>query len=113
MGVATGKSKRGLDALIEAHGLEAYFVTRQVADFHPSKPHPSMALTAMAESGADRGVMIGDTTYDMMMARHAGTHALGVEWGYHSVDELKGSGAHKVASEYAGVPDVIESLLEG
>ena len=55
LGVATGKSKRGLDKLIEGHGLEGLFVTQQVADFHPSKPHPAMLHTAMAEAGVDCG----------------------------------------------------------
>jgi len=83
VGVATGKSRRGLDAVIEAHDLTGVFVTRQVADDHPSKPHPSMILTAMAETGVDRAdtVMIGDTTYDMDMAAAAGVPALGVAWG--------------------------------
>ncbi|MEC8014459.1 MAG: HAD-IA family hydrolase, partial [Pseudomonadota bacterium] len=62
LGVATGKSQRGLDALIEAHELRC-FVTRQCADHHPSKPHPSMVLRAMAETGVrpEDTVMIGDT----------------------------------------------------
>jgi len=66
LGVATGKSRRGLTALLAAHGLDKLFVTTQVADAHPSKPHPSMLLTAMSETGVDaqRAVMIGDTSYD-------------------------------------------------
>ncbi|NVO57967.1 HAD-IA family hydrolase [Rhodobacteraceae bacterium B1Z28] len=85
LGVATGKSQRGLDALIEAHGLERYFVTRQVADHHPSKPHPSMVQTALTETGVHEthAVMIGDTSYDMDMAAAAGVAGIGVSWGYH------------------------------
>ncbi|WP_158969160.1 HAD-IA family hydrolase [Chachezhania sediminis] len=90
MGVATGKSRRGLDALIEGHGLERYFVTRQCADDHPSKPHPSMVLTALVEAGVDAhdAVMVGDTSYDMEMAHAAGVAGLGVSWGYHAPDAL-------------------------
>jgi phosphoglycolate phosphatase len=86
LGVATGKSKRGLDALIEAHGLERMFVTRQCADFHPSKPHPSMVHTALAEAGVDAAdaVMVGDTSFDMDMAHAAGVTGIGVTWGYHA-----------------------------
>ena len=86
LGIATGKSKRGLDALIEAHGLERMFVTRQCADFHPSKPHPSMIHTALAEAGVDaaHAVMVGDTSYDMDMAQAAGVTGIGVTWGYHA-----------------------------
>ena len=90
LGVATGKSQRGLDALIEAHALEKYFVTRQVADHHPSKPHPSMVQTALAETGVEaaNAVMIGDTSYDMDMAAAAGIAGIGVSWGYHDDSAL-------------------------
>ena len=91
LGVATGKSKRGLDKLIEGHQLEGMFVTQQVADFHPSKPHPSMLLNAMAEAGVavQDAVMVGDTSFDMEMAKNAGMSSIGVKWGYHSADQLQ------------------------
>ena len=86
LGVATGKSQRGLDALLGAHRLERMFVTRQVADHHPSKPHPSMVLRAMEETGVgpESTVLIGDTSFDMDMADAAGVAGIGVSWGYHS-----------------------------
>ncbi|AZV76699.1 HAD family hydrolase [Parasedimentitalea marina] len=89
LGVATGKSQRGLDAVIAAHELTC-FVTRQSADHHPSKPHPSMIHTAMAETGVAREhtVMIGDTSYDIDMGRAAGVTTIAVPWGYHPVDQL-------------------------
>ena len=110
MGVATGKSKRGLDAVIEAHDLARFFVTRQVADFHPSKPHPAMLRAALGEAGIApaQAVMIGDTRYDMDMARAAGTAAIGVDWGYHPVSELQ---ADAVISEFAALPDAVDSVL--
>ena len=91
LGVATGKSKRGLDKLIEGHGLEGLFVTQQVADFHPSKPHPAMLHTAMAEAGVDAAdaIMIGDTSFDMDMAASAGMRSIGVNWGYHTPEKLQ------------------------
>ncbi|MFD1511135.1 HAD-IA family hydrolase [Lacimonas salitolerans] len=91
IGVATGKSRRGLDALLDSHGLRGVFVTEQVADHHPSKPHPSMVLTAMDETGVDPRdtVVVGDTVFDMQMARAAGAHGIGVAWGYHPVDALQ------------------------
>jgi phosphoglycolate phosphatase len=91
LGVATGKSRRGLDKLLEGHGLQNLFVTQQVADHHPSKPHPAMLHAALAETGvtASDAVMIGDTTYDMDMARAAGIATIGVGWGYHPVAHLK------------------------
>lgn len=110
LGVATGKSKRGLDALIEAHGLENYFVTRQVADHHPSKPHPSMIDTARSETGvgvADT-VMIGDTRFDMDMARAAGVASVGVTWGYHNRSAL--NGATCVIETFDQLPDALNTI---
>lgn len=105
LGVATGKSQRGLGYCLESHGLSGRFVTLQTADDHPSKPHPAMALAAMAETGArpDRTVFIGDTGWDMGCARNAGVGAIGAAWGYHGVAELEARGAHVVASRPADV----------
>jgi phosphoglycolate phosphatase len=100
LGVATGKSDRGLAICLEHHGLTKRFVTLQTADRHPSKPHPSMIEAAIADAGAspETTVMIGDTSFDMMMARAARVRALGVAWGYHAVPELQAAGAHAIAT---------------
>jgi phosphoglycolate phosphatase len=110
LGVATGKSKRGLDKLIAGHGLEGLFVTQQVADFHPSKPHPSMIHQAMADAGVgpEATVMIGDTSFDMDMAAAAGVTGIGVKWGYHSADKLVAA-THLVES-YAALPALLEQI---
>ena len=101
LAVATGKSHRGLKHCLESHGLHARFVSLQTADRHPSKPHPGMALAALAEAGArpESSVVIGDTSYDIGMALAAGTGAIGVAWGYHERDELMAAGAHGVAGD--------------
>lgn len=105
LGVATGKSDRGLIHCLTGHGLTQRFVTLQTADRHPSKPHPSMAHEAMAEAGAspETTVVIGDTSYDMLMARAAGASALGVGWGYHDPQELEAAGAFAVAAHAADI----------
>lgn len=110
LGVATGKSKRGLDKLIEAHALEGVFVTQQVADFHPSKPHPSMIHQAMAEAGVlpAETAMIGDTSFDMEMAAAAGVHGLGVSWGYHPVSAL--GAARAVLDDFQAVEAALDSF---
>ncbi len=110
LGVATGKSQRGLDALIEAHRLERYFVTRQVADHHPSKPHPSMIETACAETGVGAGntVMIGDTRFDMDMARAAGVPGIGVTWGYHDRSALES--ATGIIESFDQLPNVLNEI---
>jgi phosphoglycolate phosphatase len=98
LGVATGKSDRGLRFCLDRHGLHDRFVTLQTADRHPSKPHPAMLHAAIAEAGArpENTVMIGDTSFDMMMAVSGGAHPLAVAWGYHAPDELRASGALEV-----------------
>ncbi|KIN62229.1 Hydrolase [Sulfitobacter noctilucicola] len=110
LGVATGKSKRGLDKLIEGHGLEGLFVTQQVADFHPSKPHPSMIRQAIQDAGVSTGdtVMVGDTSFDMEMAAAAGVPGIGVSWGYHGRDRL-GAAAHMI-DDFAGLPTVLQEV---
>jgi phosphoglycolate phosphatase len=112
LGVATGKSDRGLALILAHHGLTHRFVTLQTADRHPSKPHPSMLELAMAEAGAgpETTVMIGDTSFDMAMARAAGAHALGVAWGYHTAHELREAGAHHVAEHASALPPHLEGL---
>ena len=102
LGVATGKSDRGLALCLEHHGLTALFVTLQTADRHPSKPHPGMLHTAIAEAGATAldTVMIGDTVFDIAMGRNAGARSIGVDWGYHDASELIGAGAERVVINF-------------
>ncbi len=102
IGIVTGKSRRGVKAVLGHHDLIDHFVTVQTADDAPSKPHPGMVHQAMAETGADPAdtVVIGDTTYDMEMARAAGATAIGVGWGYHAADLLPGAGAETVLDHF-------------
>ena len=99
LGVATGKSDRGLALALAHHGLSGHFVTLQTADRHPSKPHPAMLLAALEEAGAvaDNAVIIGDTVFDIAMGGQAGVRAIGVDWGYHEAAELLDAGAVGVA----------------
>lgn len=112
LGIATGKSRRGVASMLARHGLEGRFLTIQTADDNPGKPHPGMLLRAMAEVGAEpeNTVMVGDTSYDMKMARAAGCHAVGVAWGYHPVAELHESGAHAVIEAYEALLGAAHSL---
>nr|WP_314444554.1 HAD-IA family hydrolase [uncultured Sphingomonas sp.] len=114
LAVATGKSDRGLRHCLTAHGLHARFLSLQTADRHPSKPHPSMTLQALADCGADpqRSVVIGDTGWDMGMAKAAGCHAIGVLWGYHDERELVAAGADTLAAHPAEVLAQAEQLVK-
>lgn len=109
LGIATGKTRRGLDAVLERHGLQRRFVTLQTSDFGPGKPHPAMLERALAETGAEPAdtVMIGDTTFDMDMARNAGIAGIAVSWGYHSVPELLAAGATALVERYDQLPGLL------
>ena len=114
LAVATGKSDRGLRHCLESHGIHARFVSLQTADRHPSKPHPAMALQAIAEAGAtpETSFVVGDTSFDMAMAVAAGTTGIGAAWGYHEVEELLAAGAAGVAETPAGVLELVAALKE-
>ena len=114
LGVATGKSRRGVKRLFDREQWHPHFVTIQTADDHPSKPDPSMILKAMAETGAEPAdtVMVGDTAYDMEMARNAGVGAIGVNWGYHSTSRLRSAGAHALVAVGSGLLAAIEARLK-
>lgn len=115
LGIATGKSRRGVARLLAQEGWEGYFRTIQTADDHPSKPHPSMILTALGDAavGVEAALMVGDTTYDMEMARSAGVGAIGVEWGYHASHRLTGAGAHAIADDFPHLMEIIGERLVG
>jgi phosphoglycolate phosphatase len=102
LAVATGKSDRGLASVLATHGLADLFASLQTADRHPSKPHPGMIEAAMRETGAtaDETIMVGDTSYDIEMARAARVHAVGVSWGYHPVAMLEAAGADAVIDRF-------------
>jgi phosphoglycolate phosphatase len=110
LGVATGKSDRGLALCLAHHSLTAHFVTLQTADRHPSKPHPSMLEQAMADAGALAGDtwMVGDTVFDMELAVNAGATAIGVDWGYHDGAELRAAGAVRVLPQFPALLDTLE-----
>ncbi len=102
LGIATGKARRGLDHVLAMHALAPHFATAQTADGHPSKPHPSMLLAALAETGCapDRAAMIGDTEFDIAMGRAAGMRTIGVAWGYHPRVRLAEAGADVIIDRF-------------
>lgn len=102
LAVATGKSRRGLTATLSRHGLENRFIALKTADDGPGKPHPHMLLEAMTESGADPDstLMVGDTVFDIEMARQAKVRSIGVSWGYHDPHELHQAGADAVIDSF-------------
>lgn len=111
LGVATGKSRRGVDALSERHGWQGLFSTIQTADDAPSKPHPAMIHQAATETriAPARILMVGDSSYDMMMARSAGARAIGVGWGFQPRAALREAGAERIVESF----DELQALIAG
>lgn len=108
-GIATGKSRRGLEGDIERYQIAHYFIGYETSDHHPSKPHPAMLQSMIQQSGLNETdtIMIGDTTYDMQMAKSAGALAIGVSWGCHTVDQLKQAGADYIVTDFSQLNDFI------
>lgn len=91
LAVATGKSRKGLDRVMDSSGLRPYFMATRTADETFSKPHPAMLLELMDELGMppQQVLMIGDTTHDLQMAINAGVDAVGVTHGAHPEQQLR------------------------
>ncbi len=113
LGVATGKSRRGLTSTLKNHGLCDFFMTLNTADDGPGKPHPSMLINAMNDVGArpENTVMIGDTTFDIHMALAAKVAAIGVSWGYHDRDQLMGAGAHHMLDHISQIRQLLNETI--
>jgi phosphoglycolate phosphatase len=114
LSVATGKARRGLDHALDAHDLRRFFIATQTADDAPSKPHPGMVQNALRATGVEaaRAVMVGDTTYDVEMARAAGVAAIGVAWGYHAAEALRAAGAAAVIEHFDALDAALATLWE-
>jgi phosphoglycolate phosphatase len=101
LGLATGKSRKGVFSMLERHALGPLFDCAFCADDGPGKPHPHMLELNMKHVGIDptSTVMIGDTSFDMQMARAANAYAIGVPWGFHTHDEIA-EHAHEIAKDF-------------
>jgi phosphoglycolate phosphatase len=110
LGVATGKSMRGLKHTIANNDLEDLFVTLNTADCGAGKPDPAMIKAAMRDTGVrpENLYMIGDTTFDMEMAQNAGVKSVGVSWGYHEVSELNAFGATYIIDHISELLEILE-----
>jgi phosphoglycolate phosphatase len=109
LGIATGHVSHAIAPALERFGWQEFFCTIQTADKAPSKPHPAMLLQALSEAGvgAEDAVMIGDTAFDMEMARAAKVRPIAVSWGYHGFDRLHGAGASRVVGSMSELRDCL------
>ncbi|MFO2465804.1 HAD-IA family hydrolase [Pseudomonas sp. 15FMM2] len=91
LAVATGKARRGLDRVLKANGWEDYFDITRAADETASKPHPLMLEQIMAHCGVSprQALMVGDASFDLMMARNAGMDSVAVSYGAQSAEGLQ------------------------
>jgi len=112
MAVATGKSRTGMTRVFEEIKLEHYFVTTRCGDETLSKPNPQMLHEILDYTAIDpkNAIMIGDTSYDMLMAHNAGISGLGVSYGVHSKQELQQAHAIDVLDSFS---EIIDWLLDG
>ena len=112
LGIATGKSRRGLDAMMEQFGWHDLFAANFCADDGPGKPHPHMVLENIRVVGADpaRTIVIGDSEHDMAMAVAASTTAIGVTWGFGTHGEMLAAGAKEVVDTISTLSKTMSKL---
>lgn len=105
LGIATGKSRRGLERALAATGIRTLFAASRCADETNPKPHPAMLLELMEELQVSAAgvLMVGDTSHDMEMARAAGVHAVAVAYGAHPEEGLRACGPLGCFSDVAGL----------
>lgn len=111
LGIFTSKMARGLERMMVRNDMRGYFKSVKTPDLGPGKPDPFLLNQAMQELEfqPQETIFIGDSTYDMIAGRAAGTHCLGIAWGYHTVPQLVDAGAHKIAERVDEIPPFIGS----
>ena len=109
LGIATGHVSHTIAPALERFGWQSHFCTVQTADKAPSKPHPGMVLQALSEANvtAEDAILIGDTAFDIEMARAAGVRGVAVSWGYHRADRLHSAGASRVVNDMSELRDCL------
>nr|WP_226942180.1 HAD-IA family hydrolase [Pseudomonas lundensis] len=91
LAVATGKARRGLDRVLKAHGWERFFDVTRAADETASKPDPLMLnqILAHCDMRPEQALMVGDASFDLLMARNAGIDSVAVSYGAQSIERLR------------------------
>jgi phosphoglycolate phosphatase len=113
LGMATGHTSVTVAPALEALEWHGLFRTIQAADMAPSKPHPAMLLQALQATGVtpENAIFVGDTTYDMEMARAARVQSIGVGWGYHGARQLSAAGADRLATSVEELRGYLQLVL--
>lgn len=115
LGIVTGKSRHGLNQLVNSAEFEGCFIATRCADDCPSKPHPAMVLECCGEVGVHptSTLVIGDTTFDAEMAQAAGARMVGVAWGYHPARRIRDAGASIVVDSTLQLEKAVHAWAEG
>jgi phosphoglycolate phosphatase len=114
LGLATAHGSHAILPALQRFGWQEHFCTVQTGDKAPSKPHPGMVLQALSEAGvtAEDAIMVGDTAFDIEMARAADVRGVAVSWGYHRPDRLRDAGAWCVVNDMSELRErLLESIL--
>jgi len=114
LGIATGHRSDTIGPALDALCWTHYFSTIQAADTAPSKPHPAMLHQALQATGvqAEDAIFVGDTSFDMIMARAVGVRSIGVGWGYHQVEQLRATGASCIVESISELRVRIQDTLD-
>jgi len=112
--VATGKSRKGLNRMLDNFDWHDNFVATRCADETASKPHPLMLeeLLLAQNKSPQQMIMVGDTTFDLEMAKNAGVRSVGVSYGAHRVEQLDAFSPLAVLDCLSDLPAIVEALLE-
>lgn len=111
--VATGKSRVGLDRVLQSVKLQDYFAATRCADETQSKPHPMMLYELMDELSLapEKVLMVGDTTHDITMASNAGLDSLAVTYGAHDPDTLGSANPTYMVDSVAAMRELVLQRL--
>ncbi len=115
LGVATGKSRRGLNHALEWHEVTHLFDATACADETRSKPHPQMLIELMERIAVAprQTLVIGDTEFDLLMAANAGVDGVAVTCGVHERERLLECGPLACLADVTALPSWLESGTRG
>lgn len=113
LAMATGKSRRGVEEILDMHNWRSRFMVTRCADDGPGKPHPHMVLDCLKHTGVDTAdaVMIGDTTFDMQMAQAAKVPNIAVTWGFHTEPELVATNPDHIAHTFTDLAGILSKRM--
>lgn len=115
LAVATSKSRPGLDQALASSGLGGLFVTTATSDEYPSKPNPAMLEGVIRNTGVEPANtrMIGDSVYDLEMARNAGVRAIAVTHGVHTAERLREASPLALVADLHGLHTRLQTARAG